>query len=160
MDCHFLCQEIFPTQGSNPGLPHCRQTRYHQSHKKETKKSQQHKMIDFSKLKFLILILPTEWLCWYRFWAHCPGGLSSLNPKMAGRLGGILFPRSDFFILFLLWPWVITSSSRSSCYCPGYASLLLEGNSLLQHQPVFSRLLLTRSCLLYPPSGQVTFPAS
>ena len=24
--CHFLLQEIFPTQGSNPGLPHCRQT--------------------------------------------------------------------------------------------------------------------------------------
>ena len=24
--CHFLLQRIFPTQGSNPGLPHCRQT--------------------------------------------------------------------------------------------------------------------------------------
>ena len=23
---HFLLQGIFPTQGSNPGLPHCRQT--------------------------------------------------------------------------------------------------------------------------------------
>ena len=23
--CHILLQEIFPTQGSNPGLPHCRQ---------------------------------------------------------------------------------------------------------------------------------------
>ena len=23
--CHFLLQEIFPTQGLNPGLPHCRQ---------------------------------------------------------------------------------------------------------------------------------------
>ena len=23
--CHFLLQEIFPIQGSNPGLPHCRQ---------------------------------------------------------------------------------------------------------------------------------------
>ena len=22
--CHFLLQEIFPTQGLNPGLPHCR----------------------------------------------------------------------------------------------------------------------------------------
>ena len=26
MGCHFLLQRIFPTQGSNPGLPHCRQT--------------------------------------------------------------------------------------------------------------------------------------
>ena len=30
--CHFLLQEIFSTQGSNPGLPHCRQILYHLSH--------------------------------------------------------------------------------------------------------------------------------
>ena len=30
--CHFLLQRIFPTQGSNPGLLHCRQTLYHLSH--------------------------------------------------------------------------------------------------------------------------------
>ena len=30
--CHFLFQEIFPTQGSNPCLSHCRQTLYHLSH--------------------------------------------------------------------------------------------------------------------------------
>ena len=29
---HFLLQGIFPTQGSNPGLPHCRQTLYHLSY--------------------------------------------------------------------------------------------------------------------------------
>ena len=27
--CHFLLQGIFPTQGSNPGLLHCRQILYH-----------------------------------------------------------------------------------------------------------------------------------
>ena len=32
MGCHFLLQGIFPTQGSNPGLPHCRQTLYPLSH--------------------------------------------------------------------------------------------------------------------------------
>ena len=26
--CHFFLQGIFPTQGSNPGLLHCRQTLY------------------------------------------------------------------------------------------------------------------------------------
>ena len=26
--CHFLLQRIFPAQGSNSGLPHCRQTLY------------------------------------------------------------------------------------------------------------------------------------
>ena len=30
--CHFLLQEIFPTQGLNPGLPHCRQMFYYRSH--------------------------------------------------------------------------------------------------------------------------------
>ena len=30
--CHFLLQEIFPTQGLNVGLPSCRQTLYHLSH--------------------------------------------------------------------------------------------------------------------------------
>ena len=30
--CHFLLQGIFQTQGSNPGLPHCRQMLYHLSH--------------------------------------------------------------------------------------------------------------------------------
>ena len=30
--CHFLLQGIFPTQGLNPGLPHCTQRRYHLSH--------------------------------------------------------------------------------------------------------------------------------
>ena len=30
--CYFLLQGIFPTQGSNPGLLHCRQMHYHLSH--------------------------------------------------------------------------------------------------------------------------------
>ena len=32
VSCHFLLQEIFPTQGSTLGLPPCRQTLYHLSH--------------------------------------------------------------------------------------------------------------------------------
>ena len=32
MGCHSLLQGIFPTQGSNLGLPHCRQILYHLSH--------------------------------------------------------------------------------------------------------------------------------
>ena len=32
VDCRFLLQGIFPTQESNPGLPHCRQTLYCLSH--------------------------------------------------------------------------------------------------------------------------------
>ena len=32
VDCHFLLQGIFPTQGSNLVLPHCRQMLYRLSH--------------------------------------------------------------------------------------------------------------------------------
>ena len=34
VDCHSLFQGIFPTQGWDLGLPHCRQFLYHLSHKK------------------------------------------------------------------------------------------------------------------------------
>ena len=33
MGCHALLQEIFPTKGSNPGLPHCRRIVYQLTHK-------------------------------------------------------------------------------------------------------------------------------
>jgi len=29
--CHYIIQGSFPTQGSNPGLPHCRRILYHLS---------------------------------------------------------------------------------------------------------------------------------
>ena len=32
--CHALLQGILPTQGSNPGLPHCRRILYHLSHQR------------------------------------------------------------------------------------------------------------------------------
>ena len=32
--CHFFLQAIFPIQGLNPGLPHCRQKLYHLSHQR------------------------------------------------------------------------------------------------------------------------------
>ena len=34
VDCHSLLQEIFPMQGSNPGLLHCRQILYHLGHQR------------------------------------------------------------------------------------------------------------------------------
>ena len=40
--CHFLLQGIFPTQGSNPGLLHCRQLLYCPSHQRSPKILKQH----------------------------------------------------------------------------------------------------------------------
>ena len=34
--CHCLLQGMFPTQGSNPGLPHCGQILYYLSHQRRT----------------------------------------------------------------------------------------------------------------------------
>ena len=36
MGCHAFLQEIFPTQGPNPGLPHCRRILYHLSHQESS----------------------------------------------------------------------------------------------------------------------------
>ena len=37
MGCHFLLEGIFPTQESNPDLPHCRQMLYHLSYRRSPK---------------------------------------------------------------------------------------------------------------------------
>ena len=49
VDCHLLLQGIFPTQGSNPGLPHRRQTCYRLSHQGTTGSEAQ--AIDFDQNK-------------------------------------------------------------------------------------------------------------
>ena len=40
VDCHDLLQRIFPTQGSNPDLPHCRQIRYWRGNTNSLRKTQ------------------------------------------------------------------------------------------------------------------------
>ena len=39
VSCHTLLQGVFPTQGSNPGLPHCWQILFHLSHQGNPKMS-------------------------------------------------------------------------------------------------------------------------
>ena len=57
--CHSLLQRIFPAQGSNSGLLHCRQILYHLSYKE----SQIFKK-PYIKLSYLIFILlPGEVIC-------------------------------------------------------------------------------------------------
>ena len=47
VSCHFLLQWIFPTQGSNLGLPHCRQTLYRLSHQGNLKIAECRRIDDF-----------------------------------------------------------------------------------------------------------------
>ena len=56
--CHALLQGIFPTQGLNPGLPHCRQILYHLSHQGSTR------ILEWVAYPFLQEIFPTQELNW------------------------------------------------------------------------------------------------
>ena len=59
---HSLLQGIFPTQGSNSGLLHCRQILYHLSHQEGPKsKSPTHKIIR----KYIVVVLSHHMLRWF-----------------------------------------------------------------------------------------------
>ena len=45
--CHFLLQGIFLIQGSNPGLPHCKQILYSLSHQGSTKRRYKKQYVNF-----------------------------------------------------------------------------------------------------------------
>ena len=52
--CHTLLQGIFPTQGSNPGLPHCRQILYPLSHQGSPTVLYMHAKIYLPRISFTI----------------------------------------------------------------------------------------------------------
>ena len=58
MGCHFLIQRIFPTQGLNPGLPHCRQPLYHVSHRERNAQYNAH---DIHKTHSFLDSVLREW---------------------------------------------------------------------------------------------------
>ena len=59
--CHFLLQGIFPTLGSNPGLPHCGQTLYRLSHQgNKVKLCQSHTQLVMAKPGFKPGLLELE----------------------------------------------------------------------------------------------------
>ena len=53
--CHALLQGIFPTQCSNPGLPHCRRILYHLSHQRRRWRLQPLQLVN-DESKFLHVI--------------------------------------------------------------------------------------------------------
>ena len=71
--CHSLLQGIFLTQGSNPGLPHCRWILYQLSHKGYPL----HKNTGVGSLSLLQWIFPTQELNWGLL--HCRGILYQLS---------------------------------------------------------------------------------
>ena len=86
----FLLQGIFPTQGLNLGLPHCRQTLYRLSHQGCSK-----------GLDSLWKDLDSDWLHPFRSAAQTPlpTGASDLDPRFS-----ILPLKGEAVILFLFLP--------------------------------------------------------
>ena len=71
-----LLQGIFPTQGWNPGLPHCRQILYQLSHKGSSRKR-------VGSLSLLQGIFPTQESIWGLL--HCRWILYQLSYKRSPR---------------------------------------------------------------------------
>ena len=65
--CHALLQGIFPPQGLNPGLPHCRWILYHLSHQESP---------------WILDMAPhSSTLAWKIPWTEQPGGLQSMGSR-------------------------------------------------------------------------------
>ena len=69
--CHFLLQGIFPTQGSNPGLSHCRQTLYPLSHQGSNLPRLKKKKNGGKKWSFLWLVKEVRDLRHEALMFHC-----------------------------------------------------------------------------------------
>ena len=69
--CHFLLQRIFPTQGSNPGLPHYRQTLYCLSH--------QGSIYYIVKYNILIILIFNVQKLLHQVYSHGEGNGTSLQ---------------------------------------------------------------------------------
>ena len=59
--CHSLLQGIFPTQGSNPGLSHCRQILYHLSHQWSPRHRLNRSKDTLGSMMFPYSFLPNQW---------------------------------------------------------------------------------------------------
>ena len=92
--CLALLQEIFPSQGLNPGLPHCRQILYSLSHQGSTPGALNFKFWAWVGPRSLCLKALTgnsSWqpitsiLAWKIPWTEEPGGLQSSGLQRIGH---------------------------------------------------------------------------
>ena len=81
---HFLLQGIFPTWGSNPGLPHCRQMLKPLSH--QGLKGQR-QLPDFNSFYTSVtekaMAPHSSTLAWKIPWTEKPGGLQSIGSQLS-----------------------------------------------------------------------------
>ena len=90
--CYFFLQGIFPTQGSNPGLPNCRQILYHlsslvaQSVKSLSamQETQVQSLCEEDPLE-KEMATHSNILAWRIPWTEEPGGLQSMGSQRVGH---------------------------------------------------------------------------
>ena len=112
--CHALLQGIFPTQGSNPGLPHCRRILYHLSHQGSP------------------WIL--EWVAYPFSWGIFPTQESNPGLCIAGRFFTNWATREAFPELVLLHNFMRTNMIPNSFAFRGKASKGIILNALVYIQ--------------------------
>ena len=105
--CHFILQGIFPIQGSNLGLPHCRQILYHLSH--QWSPEQHYNNIIYKDVNYpKVTINPKESHSKYQqglVVASCFHSLKGLSRGLRGQR--ILLPVQETRVRSLGWkmPW-------------------------------------------------------
>ena len=69
MGCHALLQEIFPSQGLNPGLPHCRWILYHLRHLNEhiciQRSLNRSRYLEWEEFGSILFLLPTIYFLFF-----------------------------------------------------------------------------------------------
>ena len=123
--CHFLLQGIFPTQGSNPGLLHCRQILYQLNYKTSS----------FSHLLFSSII------------KHCSLRKGILSPFWSVSVSRSVMPDSlrphGLQPTRLLYPWDFPGKSTGvSCHFLLQGILLTQGSNsgLVHSRPILYQL--------------------
>ena len=104
--CHALLQGIFPTQGANPGLLHCKQILYHLSHQGSP---QEPYMPQITYSPFIRDIKERLWICSYwvstKLKAHIIPSKSILRTTQPFTT---LFLSNSFSSVFILGPALIS----------------------------------------------------
>ena len=137
--CHALLQGIVPTQGLNPGLPHCRQILHHLSHQRSPKVSWHHSYLPRHTNTVSESVSPSV-MCNSLQPMDCSPPVSSVHGIIQARI----------------LEWVVVPSSRGSSWpgdrthvsCTGFFTTDPPGNTNVISIPIFLPLSPLISVLL------------
>ena len=100
----FLLQDIFPTQGSNSGLPHCRQILYQLSHKGNPRTLE---WVCIKRLPYTLILLSTIHSSLWAKYAH----ICSICENMQKYRS-----QSQLNRVTINWPWLWWQTSMQSVF--------------------------------------------